>query len=456
MPSGQEWVAFKRWGQQFGEICSVTVLGQPIVIVNSAKVAHEMLDKKSNIYSDRPVLEMGGNLVGWKNTLVLLQSGERFGRFRRLLHGIIGSRASMKQFSYIEEGETKKFLQRLLVEPTHLHAHVRHMAVAIILRITHGYEVQENDSFVALADTVSDQFSLATVPGKYLVDTLPFLRYVPSWIPGAGFKRDAKEWGALLLEMVERPHNVVKREMAAGTAPVSYTSSLMNRENVDTEEEFAIKWSAASLYAGGADPSVAAVHSFFLAMALYPEVAKKAQAEIDSVIGNDRLPTFEDRPHLPYVEALTAEVLRWHAVAPIGVVHRCLKDDMHDGHFIPKGALVITNIWNMLNDPETYANPEVFNPDRFIATESKPAEIDPRTICFGFARRHLADASVFISCAMTLAVFDISKRVENGIVIEPVHGNTNGTISHPTPFECSIKPRSQRAVALIQAEQQRY
>ncbi|KAG6827612.1 hypothetical protein H0H92_011102 [Tricholoma furcatifolium] len=115
------------------------------------------------------------------------------------------------------------------------------------------------------------------------------------------------------------------------------------------------------------------------------------------------------------------------------------------------------NIWKMLNDPETYDKPEVFNPDRYITTPGKPAEVDPRTICFGFARRicpgqHLADASVFISCAMTLAVYNITKATENGVIITPAHGNTDGTISHPKPFKVSITPRSQKAVALIQTE----
>ena len=53
-------------------------------------------------------------------------------------------------------------------------------------------------------------------------------------------------------------------------------------------------------------------------MTLYPEAARKAQAEIDAVIGNDRLPTAEDRPDLPYVEALMKEVFRWSLVAPTG------------------------------------------------------------------------------------------------------------------------------------------
>ena len=68
--------------------------------------------------------------------------------------------------------------------------------------------------------------------------------------------------------------------------------------------------------------TVSAVYSFFLALTLYPEVARKAQAEIDAVVGNDRLPTFKDRPYLPYINALTMEVFRWNTVVPTGMT-RC-------------------------------------------------------------------------------------------------------------------------------------
>jgi cytochrome P450 len=82
--------------------------------------------------------------------------------------------------------------------------------------------------------------------------------------------------------------------------------------------EWNIKWSAASLYAGGGDATVSFLHTFFLAMQLYPEVQRRAQEEIDRVIGNDRLPTLADRPNLPYIEVVIKEVLRWNPVAPLG------------------------------------------------------------------------------------------------------------------------------------------
>ncbi len=98
-------------------------------------------------------------------------------------------------------------------------------------------------------------------------------------------------------------------------------------------------------------------------MTLYPEVQKKAQAELDAVVGPNRLPTFQDRPNLPYLNAVALEALRWHSVAPTckfstplsglfvrlscssAVPHRTTEDQFYKGYFIPKGTLFITNIW---------------------------------------------------------------------------------------------------------------
>lgn len=63
--------------------------------------------------------------------------------------------------------------------------------------------------------------------------------------------------------------------------------------------------------------TVSALYTFFLAMTLFPDVQKTAQAELDRVVG-DRLPSFGDRAHLPYIDALVKETLRWNPVTPLG------------------------------------------------------------------------------------------------------------------------------------------
>jgi cytochrome P450 len=101
------------------------VLGQTIVILNSAKTASDMLDKKSSIYSDRPVLQMSGELVGWKNSLVMLPYGDRHRRFRKLFHNLVGTPNIVKQYRPAQEREVRRFLKWILESPEKLQQHIR-------------------------------------------------------------------------------------------------------------------------------------------------------------------------------------------------------------------------------------------------------------------------------------------------------------------------------------------
>ena len=87
------------------------------------------------------------------------------------------------------------------------------------------------------------------------------------------------------------------------------------------------------------------MESFFLAMTLHPEVQAKAREEIDRVVGTHRLPTFSDRENLPYVEAVVKEAFRWHPIAPMGLPHVTTEDDVGNEYLIPKGAMIVPNIW---------------------------------------------------------------------------------------------------------------
>lgn len=84
-------------------------------------------------------------------------------------------------------------------------------------------------------------------------------------------------------------------------------------------------------------------------MAMHKDIQERAQAELDSVVGPDRLPTFADRDSLPYINALVKEVLRWHVISPIGVAHRSDADDFYNGYLIPAGTLIIPNVWYLFS-----------------------------------------------------------------------------------------------------------
>ncbi|KAF5025066.1 hypothetical protein F66182_2835 [Fusarium sp. NRRL 66182] len=302
-------------------------------------------------------------------------------------------------------------------------------------------------------------FSYAFVPLSWAVDIVPSLIHLPHWFPGASFKKTAKEWRKTTDQALNVPYNFVMNQMSSGVNRPSYVASHIEQSSKNNdgskpsqEDIDAVKASAAILYGGGADTTVSSIMSFILAMIVSPEVQKKAQAEIDRVVGSDRLPGFEDQECLPYVNALAKEAHRWMPVVPITTTHVTQEELIYAGYRIPKGSYLIPNTWWLLHDPEVYENPSLFDPERFIEPRNEP---DPTDYAFGYARRvcpgrYLAEDSIFITLARLLAVFTMDKAVdENGNEIEVEIDAMPGLISHPVDFAYSIKPRSCKHVEMV-------
>ncbi|KAG9074359.1 hypothetical protein FS749_014092 [Ceratobasidium sp. UAMH 11750] len=218
-----------------------------------------------------------------------------------------------------------------------------------------------------------------------------------------------------------------------------------------SEAEDYVRELAFILFAGGTDTVTNAMLVFFTAMLLFPEVQAKAQREIDLVVGPNRLPTMEDRDRLPYVGRLAEEVLRWRPVAPNALPHVCYKDDIYKGYRIPKGAVVIGNVWAMCHNPEVYNDPETFEPDRFLDPSVPPSPT------FGFGRRlcpgiHYAKSTLFICVASILATFDIKMAKDSqGEDIVPGSETENDLLFRPMPFKFKLVPRSSSHEHLVRA-----
>ncbi|KAJ7445117.1 cytochrome P450 [Mycena latifolia] len=459
LPTHSPWLTFAGMGEKWGDITSIRVLGKTMIIVNSLKVAEDLLESKGANFSDRPVIQMGGEMVGFRNVITLTQYGDRVRKQRRLFHQLFGTTKAIERFLPLHIKEIRRLLTYLSRNPEGALKGIQRATGSIVLRIAYGYEITEdpdNDRFLEMFDMRADIFARSTQQAAFLVNFLPLLRYWPTRLPGSGFRKTAKEWAKHLEDSVSIPLEYVKQEIAAGTAEDSFTSTLLHER---PDEEHLIKWAASAIQAGGTFTTSSQLEAFFLAMSLYPEVQAEAQRELDRVVGHDRLPNVSDRPDLPYINALCKEVFRWHNAAPTGVSHRTREDFIYEREggpslLIPKDSLIIPNIWYMTHDPKQYRDPLVFDPTRFLGTDMKQAEQDPSRICFGYGRRIcpgrlLADTSVFLACSMILSVFNISKVNKNGVVVEPPVGQTTGIVSQPLPFECSARPRSDQALALI-------
>ncbi len=172
-------------------------------------------------------------------------------------------------------------------------------------------------------------------------------------------------------------------------------------------------------------------------MVAFPEAQRRAQAELDAVVGRDRLPTFSDAPHLPYIHAIVKETLRWRPVTPLGIPHVATVEDWYEGMYIPKGTACIANIWQCNHDQAVYGeDADEFRPERFLNSRgeltSGPMDANQEGhTSYGFGRRNcvgkvLANESLFIYVARTLWAVNIERvRDESGNEVLP---DTDGLV----------------------------
>ncbi|KAH7014349.1 cytochrome P450 [Microdochium trichocladiopsis] len=490
-PEHEHW---SRHKDLYGPISSVTVAGATLILVHDARVAHELLDKNARRTSGRPEMVMANKLCGFEFIAVCLTcDGPIFRRYRRLMHQELGTKTSSARFQDVQEAEVGRQLLRVLKDPRRLDDHYDATSTSMILRMTYGYNIQPDqpDTLVSLVKQTLLDFSLAASPMFWAVDLIPALQYLPDNFPGASFKQSARKWRKNSQASAYVPYNFVRSQMASrpGTRPSSYVSKLVEtlssspsvssersndkinsdkdnrsgKEILDREDEHAIIWTAASLFGAGSDTSAMTMRIFTFAMIKFPHVQSRAQAEIDRVVGSSRLPGFQDREELPYVNALLKETLRWWPVAAMGFPHTVTEGFEYKDYWMPKGAVILPNVFCMLRDPAVYARPHEFEPKRFLESRLEP---DPRDEAFGFGRRvcpgrFFAEASLYLNMAQMLAVFRMSRVLgsdghEVGVEALDHVSIKPGVLAHPTDFECRVMPRSEQHVQLIRELERRF
>ncbi|KAF9256846.1 cytochrome P450 [Marasmius fiardii PR-910] len=454
----EPWVGYMKWAEKYGPILHFRIFTRRFIVLNSAKTVTDLLEARSNIYSDRPILWMYNELVGRKWAIFNISSLHPwFRKYRTLLRSALYTNGMEERYQELQGRYSLVLLDLLNKEPAKFIDHARRNAGSIILELAYGWQVTGEDDY--LVSLMKESFALAgelTAAGRWLVDTFPWMRFIPSWFPGGGFHNKAREYREKMAPIDQFPHAWVKKQMESGSYIPSFTSMHLQEDNLSEEEEDIVRWTAAGLYAGGADTTVSAMTSFFLVMALYPEVQKRAQEEIDQFIGQDVLPHVKDRGQLIYVEAVLKEIMRWAPVVPLGLPHRVTQTDEYMGYKIPGGVTVFANIWAIMHDPEVYMDPYSFTPTRFLPNkDGRLPETDPLKYAFGFGRRvcpgaQFAEDSLFINIARILATFDIRKAIgDDGKEIEPTIEFTSGVIRHAKPFPCRFILREGSAGARV-------
>ncbi|KDQ08521.1 hypothetical protein BOTBODRAFT_191667 [Botryobasidium botryosum FD-172 SS1] len=442
MPLDLPWVRFAEWRKIYGDMIHMKLLGDHILILNSYKSCMDLLGQKV-IYASRPKFLLA-KYMGMGELTTVQPYGDTFRRHRRLLHSAL-SKSAVAQFQPAQEAQTKWFLSTLTHDTKNCIANLRLLTGRTIVQATYGIEVKSvDDDYIVLAEEFIRSGAILLSPATNLWDAFPIFPYLPSWFPGAGIKQIAHQTRQIIDQMVKTSMGHVKAELATGEAARSLAANAL--ESGDYAEED-IKWASAILYFAGADTTYGVLAAFIFFMIKHPEIQKKAQAEVDRVVGRGRMPTFEDRQQLPYIDCIIKEIIRWSAIAPAALPHCLTEDDYYNGYWIPAGTTVVANTWAISRDETLYKDPERFSPERFEGEAGKDA-VDPFTFALGFGRRicpglHFVNSMAFIVIASILAGYEISKpRDENGQEVEPRESYTPGAIRVFEHFDCTIKPRS--------------
>lgn len=197
-----------------------------------------------------------------------------------------------------------------------------------------------------------------------------------------------------------------------------------------------------TLFGAAADNISAAVSTAILAAACHPEAQVRVQEQLDTVVGRERTPSFEDLQHLTELHAFMHESLRWRPVVPLGFPHRATRDIIWKGFRIPAGATVYGCHWAISHDATAFPDPEKFDPQRWIEPCGRIRH-DLKFFPFGFGRRvcpgqHLASDSILITLAYLFWAFRILEPKDAPIDRWAFEENV---IAHPQPFSVMFSPR---------------
>ncbi|KAG6819996.1 hypothetical protein H0H93_006699, partial [Arthromyces matolae] len=401
IPATDQDVFFYNLGKEYesdngfeGDVIYLHVLGKPMIVLNSVKAAVDLLEKRSMNYSDRPdfpIFEM----MGWDPTVTFLHYGKQFSTQRKLLQSYLNKNECVKYHPF-QTREARVLVQNLLVDPESRENLLSRFATAIVIRLVCGHQIaSDDDPYIRMAKEVGATAANSGPPGSTPVDFFPFLRNFPSWFPGTFYANYARSVRGIVRNLHDVPYHYVQDQLRKGTARPSFLTSQLEIVNSNPQAKDANKLedilgAAGAMYIGGADTTASSLSIFFLAMVLHPDCQRKAQEEIDRVIGPARLPELSDRDSLPYMECwfISAKLVhRWNQAAPTGVPHRSLEDDIYNGMFIPKGSVIIANIRGMTWDESLYTEPSKFDPDRYLPKEQGGLGEPFPVTSFGFGRR---------------------------------------------------------------------
>ncbi|KAG8408388.1 hypothetical protein J3459_017860 [Metarhizium acridum] len=423
---------------------------QQAVMVGSIEAARDLLDKRNSIYSSRPRAPMIQECISRNFRILFLPYGAQWRAYHKLHASVLNVRVS-DAYRPLHDLESRQLLLDLSGADAgeRFSFHFFRYSASLIYSLAYGIRLPKgHEPELKVAHQVMEELNQVFLC-TWVVDILPWVNVLPRAL--APWKRTA-----------DRMHDFESSFLRGLVASAehkpgwNWSKNMLAMKESRNMSRTELGYILGVLYEAGSDTTAIALSAFVMAMILYPNVAIKAQKELESVVGPDRMPTFRDLDELPYIHAIVKETLRWRPVIPGGIPHAVTEDDEYMGYRIPKGSMIIPNLWAMAMDERMFKQAEHFVPERWIENPSLPM------FPFGFGRRvcpgqHVGKNSLLINTARMLWAYDFAHayEVKDGVPLQcPIDAMafTNTFNSQPLPFKASIIPRSDKVCEVMQRE----
>ncbi|CAN8237098.1 unnamed protein product [Cochlearia groenlandica] len=377
--------ALHKLSIRYGPLIYIFIGSIPNLIVSSAEMANEILKSNELNFLNRPTMQNVDYLTYGSSDFFSAPYGLRWKFMKRIsMMELFGSKA-LDSFASVRSEEMRKLLVQVMKkaeaeESVNLTEKLKTLTSNIITRMM--FRETRSDA-AKTEDVVKMVVELNELAGFFNVsETFWFLRRLDL----QGIKKrlkKARDKYDLIIERIIKEHETTKKAGARNMLDILL--DIYEDENSEmklTREN--IKAFIMNIYGGGTDTSANTLEWALSELINHPKIMKKAQQEIEKVVGNERLVEESDLHNLTYIQAVIKETLRLHPGGPI-FVRESDKECTVSGYRIPAKTRVIVNVWAIGRDPNQWEDPLVFKPERFEGLEWK--FISEKMVSFGIGRR---------------------------------------------------------------------
>lgn len=431
--------------EEYGPVFTLRSGSKVAVIIGRRQAAVDIMEKEGAALTDRPRWSAASEMVSGGMRLLLLQSGERLRKFRKVLHTHLQAKTA-KDYEPLQMYYASSLVRNIAGNPAKHMDYAKEYAASFILSLVYGRtgSVNANEPEMVAIGRSLKRVGSAVRPGAYTVDEYPFLQYLPF------YGRELRSWHNDELTLYERQIASVEDNM--DTVQSCFAKYLLENQAKLRLNHDELAYLAGTMFGAGSTTTASAISVVVMAAACFPQMQTWVQEELDAVVGHKRVPTFDDYVELPRVVAFVLESYRWRPVGGSGFAHRASKDIIWRNYCIPKDAMVIGDHWSICRDPSVFANPEVFDPTRWFDDDGS-LRSDASLFNFGFGRRacpgrHVADRSLFITTALLLWAFRITE--DDKAPIDQRRFKGEGISITPEAFDVRFERRAEMMDELLE------